>query len=255
MPRVQTLFSTKAIAMTNSTVLNNFALRHFGKYTLRPVLAGLALALYCATGFSQDWVPVYEEPQHRLVFENDQAFILNVNLPPGYVSLYHRHVIDLLYVTISGSKVWAQPLNGNRREVEVKTGDIRFSSDNHHLPQIHRVGNIGTSPFHVIGIGIKGDVSNDAVPLDGDTSGMEMVMEKPHARVYRISLEPGEKTGLHRHNLPFTQVYVTAGKFLSSAGKTMSVAAGEFLWQGGGKSHEFENVGDRTIEIVELQWR
>ncbi len=241
--------------MTDSIEFSKSAIRHLNIPMLRPVITGLALALFCVTGFSQEWVPVYEEPQHRLVFENDQAFILNVNLPPGYVSRYHKHVIDLLYVTISGSKVWAQPFNGNKREVEVKTGDIRFSSDNHQLPQIHRVGNIGASPFHVIGIGIKGDVSNDVIPLDGDTGGMEMVMEKPHARVYRIRLKPGEKTGLHRHNLPFTQVYVSAGKFLSSAGKTISVEPGEFLWQEGGKSHEFENVGDRTLDIVELQWR
>jgi quercetin dioxygenase-like cupin family protein len=222
---------------------------------LRSTIISLGLSLISFTVYSQDWVPVYEEPKHRLVFENDKAFILNVKLPPAYTSLYHKHVIDLLYVTIMGTKVWAQPLDGNKREVEVKTGDLRFSSDNHAMPQIHRVGNIGTSPFHVIGIGIKSEVSSDIVPLQGDTSGMEMVMEKPHARVYRISLKPGEKTGLHQHNLPFTQVYVSAGKFFSSAGKTISVEAGEYLWQEGGKSHKFENAGDKTIEIIEMQWR
>ena len=219
------------------------------------ILIGLGLSLGCVSAYSEQWVPVYEEPKHRLVFENDQAFILNVYLPPDYVSLYHEHKIDLLYVTIVGTRVWAQPLNGKRREVDVVTGDMRFSSDNHKLPQIHRVGNIGSTPFHVIGIGIKNEVSPDVEPMEGDTSGMEMTMEKPHARVYRISLKPGEKTGLHQHNLPFTQVHVSAGKYYSSAGKTISAEAGEFLWQDGGKSHLFENAGDTTIEIIEMQWR
>jgi quercetin dioxygenase-like cupin family protein len=234
---------------SNLVTLQKFAsLMHF-------IPIGLALSLSCVSVHAEKWVPVYEEPKHRLVFENDQAFILNVNLPPGYVSLYHEHKIDLLYVTIVGTRVWAQPLNGKRREVDVVTGDMRFSSDNHKLPQTHRVGNIGTTPFHVIGIGIKNDVSVDVEPLEGDTSGMEMTIEKQHARVYRISLKPGEKTGLHQHNLPFTQVHVSAGKYYSNAGKTISAEAGEFLWQDGGVSHQYENAGDKTISIVEMQWR
>ena len=198
---------------------------------------------------------MYEEPKHQLVFENDQAIILNVNLPPGYVSLYHKHQIDLLYVTITGTKVWAEPLNGQKREAVVKTGDLRFSSDNHSLPHIHRVGNIGPSPFHVIGIGIKNDMSSNAEPLEGDISGMELAVEKPHASVYRIILKPGGKTGLHRHNLPFTEVYMSTGKLMSNTGKTTLVEPGKFLWQAGGKSHRHENVGDKTIEIIEMQWR
>lgn len=222
---------------------------------LRPVFTGLGLTLFCITANSEDWVPVYDEPRHRLAFENDQVMILDVNLPPGYVSLYHQHQLDLLYVTITGTQVWAQPLDGNRREADVKTGDLRFSSDNHALPHIHRVGNIGTSPFHVIGIGIKSEVSGNVVPLAGDTSGLQLAMEKPHASVYRIILKPGEKTGLHQHKLPFTQVYLSAGKLVGNAGNIAMVEAGEFLWQAGEQGHSYENAGDETIEIIEMQWR
>lgn len=222
---------------------------------LRPVLICLGLSLFCVTAYSEEWVPVYKEPKHRLAFENDQVMILNVKLPPGYVSLYHEHKIDLLYITITGSKVWAQPLDGERREADVKTGDLRFSSDNHSMPQIHRVGNIGTSPFHVIGIGIKNDVSGNVVPLEGDTNGMQLAMEKPHASVFRIILKPGEKTGLHQHNLPFTEVYLSAGKLGNDTGATTLLAAGEFLWHEGGESHRYENAGNETIEIIEMQSR
>ena len=75
------------------------------------------------------------------------AMILNVYIPAGDVSLYHEYRIDLLYVTISQTTAWAQPLLGEKREADVKTGDLRFSSDNHPLPHVHRVGNItGTRP-------------------------------------------------------------------------------------------------------------
>ena len=80
----------------------------------RKCVGNLVLLLCCSALYAEDWIPVYEEPRHKLVFENDHAMILNVFLPPGYVSLYHEHRLDLLYVTIVGTKVWAEPLGGER---------------------------------------------------------------------------------------------------------------------------------------------
>ena len=217
----------------------------------------LGLTLFLPGAMAADWVPVAEEPRHRPVFENEQAIILDVNLPPGYVSLYHEHRIDLLYVTISGTQVWAQPLNGQRMNADVATGDLRFSSDNHDLPHIHQVGNVGTRPFHIIGIGRKGAVQPEpgTVAIEGDTEGLALDQQKAQASVYRIRLAPGEKTGEHRHNLPHAHVFLTDGTLSDGAGGTVPVTAGQFLWQPGGITHAYENRGDQPLEIVEMQWR
>ena len=219
------------------------------------LFGSILLALFCSVLHAEQWVPVYEEPRHKPVFENDQAMILNVFLPPGYVSLYHEHRLDLLYVTIVGTKVWAEPLGGERREADVKTGDIRFSSDNHGLPHVHRVGNIGATPFHVIGIGVKDGKPSGATALTGDTGGMTLLTEKPHAGVYRIHLQPGEKTGVHTHHLPYTRVYLTAGEVADGNGNTQQVEAGDFLWQAGGESHGYANTGAGEMTIIEMLWR
>ena len=217
---------------------------------------GSVLLAVCGSALSaQDWIPVYEEPQHKLVFENDQAMILNVFLPPGYVSLYHEHKLDLLYVTIVGTKVWADPLGEERRVADVKTGDIRFSSDNHDLPHVHRVGNIGTTPFHVIAIGVKGDKTADKAALEGDTGGMVLLTEKPHASVYQIRLQPGEQTGVHTHHLPFTKVYLSAGEISDGNGNAVQVKAGDFQWQAGGETHSHTNTGENEITVIEMLWR
>lgn len=221
----------------------------------RKYLCSLVLSLCCFALYAEDWVPVYEEPRHKPVFENEHALILNVFLPPGYVSLYHEHRLDLLYVTIVGTKVWAEPLGGERREADVKTGDIRFSSDNHGLPHVHRVGNIGTTPFHVIAIGVKGDRTGSGTALEGDTSAMIPVTEKPHAGVYRIHLQPGEETGIHTHLLPYTQVYLSAGEIADGNGNTQQVQTGDFLWQAGGESHSHVNTGAEEMTIIEMLWR
>ena len=215
----------------------------------------LSMSFIIEPALSEEWIPVYEEPRHRLVFENDHAMILDVNIPPDYVSLYHEHRIDLLYVTIGGTTVWAQPLGGEKREANVTTGDLRFSSDNHSLPHVHRVGNIGLTPFHVVAVGIKDEMSGRDSPIEGDTSGMTPDLVKPHAGVYRIRLGPGEKTGMHTHNLPFAAVNLTSGELLEENGEEKSVTAGEYHWYEAGLSHHYENTGDESIEIIEIQWR
>jgi len=219
----------------------------------------VATLLLLLSGFvhAVEWVPVAEEPRHRLVFENEEAVVLDVHLPPGYVSLYHEHKIDLLYVTIVGTQVWAEALNGQRMEADVPTGDLRFSSDNHGLPHIHRVGNVGERPFHIIGVGRKGAsvVNPEFVPIEGDTEGLLLEQEKSHAQVYRISLQPGEATGEHHHNLPHTHVFLTDGVISDGTNGATAVSAGQFLWQPGNTHHRYINKSQQVLEIVEVQWR
>ena len=220
----------------------------------RLTVTGLLLATTgCGVAGGDAWIPVYDEPKHRLVFENDDVMILDVNLPPGYTSLYHQHVLDVLYVTVSGTEVWAQPLGGDRRYADVATGDLRFSSDNHPLPHIHRVGNVGSASFHVIGVGVKSaGGQHRQPPLEGDIHGMEKVDDKPHASVYRIRLLPGEHTGSHRHRSSVTRVFRTAGTLRDPDGNLLAVKAADFLWQPAGVTHRYENAGTEAIEIVEI---
>ena len=219
---------------------------------LSMILPFLLIAAGCDSADGEDWVPVYEEPRHRRVLDNDAVMILDVNLPPGYVSLYHRHELDVLYVTVSGTRVWAQPLGGERRDADVPTGDLRFSSDNHELPHIHRVGNAGTAPFHIIGVGFKRPGAADTGLLSGDMAGMEKVAEKNNVSVYRIRLEPGERSGEHRHDSTFVRVMRTGGRLRESDGPIESLDAGAFRWETGETRHSYENAGTDAIEIVEV---
>ena len=61
-----------------------------GLVMLRNFFGSVVLSLICSALYAEDWVPVYGEARHKLAFENDHAMILNVNLPPGYVSLYQN---------------------------------------------------------------------------------------------------------------------------------------------------------------------
>ncbi|MCF7981796.1 MAG: hypothetical protein K9K86_07400 [Pseudomonadales bacterium] len=223
-------------------------------------IMGCPLLLAESSPSSVDWVPVYLEPQHKRVFENDFTEVLDVTLPPGYVSQYHQHQLNLVYITISGSHVWAQPLGGERREVNVNTGDLRFSADNHPLPHIHRVGNIGDSPFRVIGVAIKSSQNEDhanhnKLALEGDLDAFELAIENEQASVYRIKLQAGESTGEHRHNNPMMLVYTDNGRVGDMSKEGEKVVAGQFQWQPSAITHDLKNMGEMPIEIIEVQWR
>lgn len=214
---------------------------------------GPGILLSSAATGGEDWVPVYEEPRHRLVFENDEVMILDVDLPPGDVSLYHRHQLDFLYVHISGAKVWARPLGGEKRFADVPTGSLRFSSDNHELPHIHQVGNVGDTPFQLIAVGVKGAASGRADPIEGDLAKLQLVTGKRHASAWQINLAPGESSGKHRHHLPFTRVFLTGGTLREENGEMVEVKAGDYRWFPGGDSHKYENAGTEAMQIVEVQ--
>ena len=222
--------------------------------TVYQVILSLLLASIFAQVHAEEWVPVYEEPRHHLVFENEHALVLDVNLPPGYVSLYHQHVLDVLYVTIGGTTVYAQPLGGTRREAKVEVGDLRFSSDNHELPHIHQVGNIGETPFHVIAVGMKDKMVGMEHPIEGDPSGITKVMAKPHASVWRVYLKAGEKSGRHTHKLPFVEVFMNTARLKNQWGKTQHVEAGDFQWYPGDTTRQYVNAGDEDLEIILVQW-
>ena len=57
-------------------------------------------------------VPIEEEPMHKLKFENAHVRFFDVQLPPGYESLWHSHVFDGVFVNISPSETTAQDLGG-----------------------------------------------------------------------------------------------------------------------------------------------
>src|SRR6516162_2653695 len=68
-------------------------------------LFAIALAVLVISQIqAPDAVPVDQEPQHKVVFKNDFVRVLDATLPPGYVTLNHRHDVDNVSVTIANGR-------------------------------------------------------------------------------------------------------------------------------------------------------
>ena len=84
--------------------------------------------------------------------------------------------------------------------------------------------------------------------------GNRVIFENEHVRVWELAVEPGKSKGLHRHDLPYVIVPLTAGQIEieSIDGKTYrpQEQVGEAIWRDAGEVHDLHNLGDTTYRNV-----
>ena len=123
------------------------------------VLAGVvALLLSAPVLAAQTPLPVYREPRHRLVLEVGPVRVLDVQIAPGDTTLFHLHDTPFLAVRIAVSPVNAQILGagwggvGPRDHSHFYPGAIDSDTTYALQPLTHRVANVGSTAFRLIGI-------------------------------------------------------------------------------------------------------
>jgi quercetin dioxygenase-like cupin family protein len=199
-------------------------------------------------------MPAWEEPRHRLVFEKDDIRIFNTNIPAGDRSLYHRHEHPTLYVVLNVGRMRNQDLGKDWVEIPpgpgMPAGAFLFR-DYAAEPQVHRVENVGEQSFQVIGAVNLGP-GTEAAAADSGTAEV-------HNRWfdgYRFKLPAGEDSEPHRHAHPVLVVQVSAGRSCLveqgrlAAEKTVS---GAWSMHDGGAEHALRNLGDATVDLVEIE--
>ena len=198
----------------------------------------------------QQAVPVHEEPRHQLVFEDDVALILDVQIPAGDTTLYHTHADPIFYVSIGTSRTrsqvmgrdWIGPGRGPGGSPRRVFSNIRYAD----RPVTHRVNNVGDGLFRLIAVINRGhrpaaDSTGHAVgPGAVLPSKFEVEIDNHWFRSFRVVLEPGVSTTLHRHAQPVL---------------TVQVADGNWVFQEAGAEHTLDNPGDAPLELVEIEIR
>ena len=101
------------------------------------------------------FVEVYEEPRHKLVFENKDFKILDVQIKPYDTTLFHRHINPMFYVSLGWQDYSEQSINTDWNAL-AKKGLPKGKTllDSTYLAQnlIHRITNVGTKTSRLIGI-------------------------------------------------------------------------------------------------------
>jgi quercetin dioxygenase-like cupin family protein len=162
---------------------------------------------------SQAPVPVEKEPRHHPVFREGPIRILDVQIPPGDVTLYHTHDEAILYIPISISPTDTQilgqewlgvgPTDRSRFTGLVVATDTSYATK----PLTHRVKNVGDKLFRLIAITNSATPAAESRhPLPGTT-----VNSSTWYTASQLTLPSGETSGWQTALAPLVIVQPAEG--------------------------------------------
>lgn len=228
----------------------------------RQMMGGVGVIVVGLLGLGVDarqekWVPVFEEPRHHLVVDTPTLRILDIQIPPGDTTLYHRHDSAMLYVPISSSRTRNQNLGGEwsgggaaAAPAAVATpprpGRVNAPANYTEKPQTHRVNNVGTTLFRLIGIANM--TPGDAAP---STSTEKPEQENRWYRADRLVIAPGTSAPVPRHAGSVVVVMQTPGTAAVDGATWHPLnGPGDFARLEGSASATVHNRGAGEIELV-----
>lgn len=180
------------------------------KMTAKILLACLLLVsqpLFAQT--PQTVVPVEQEPLHRVVFHNKYVRIYDAEFPPGHTCLFHTHSFDNVTVVASGGKGTNEIQGMPPKQFAPINGQVFFNKATN-APFTHRLGNVGTTPLRFIAVEVLTSSASRGVPAALDTiPGHKLVLENDLMKVYRVSVDPKQSTGVRSRTLPWLRISVS----------------------------------------------
>ncbi len=198
--------------------------------SIRAALVAALLPVAGAAWAADQIVPIEQEPQHQLKFQNRHVRFSDVLLPSGYMGIYHTHIYDGVFVNIETTATRAQDLGADPQDRPPRNvGDVYFM-DYGTKPKVHRVANIGGSTYRVTDTEILHNCGG-FVPVK-DSDGQSLILENDRVRVTRLKIGPGETIALHP---PCGMlVAVTSGKlkFRAPGGEELvTLSRASFKWR------------------------
>ncbi len=197
-------------------------------------------------------VAIEQEPRHRLKFENEHVRYFDVELEPGYQSLYHWHRSDGVFVNISSSPTIAQDLGQEPvRRGERAIGET-YLIDYGTKPKAHRVSNPGTTPYHVIDTEILGGCATADPAAEGPNQ--TLLIDNPRVFVTRIILHPGESTELYAPCGMLVAVSAASISLETAAGvENADMLPAGFKWRQQGQAMKLVNTGKFVFHGVDIR--
>jgi Uncharacterized conserved protein, contains double-stranded beta-helix domain len=253
--------------MRDSATASSPSLPFFMKTQNRIPFSSLAFAVACACSpvgaqgapTTVRAVPVYQEARHHLVFENALVRVLDVRVPAKDTTDFHVHANRHIAVVIEGARSWDQKAGAVIPESASDAIPIGTVFDNAQdaIPYTHRVANVDTVAFRYIVAQLlaPSGVASSILPA---SSGLKLDHEALGARVYRVTLAPGQATPRHPHAAPGITVQVNAGMLrvegAKPEGSSVESGAGAWWWRGTGTEHVLRNAGAKPVDVVEIDW-
>ena len=210
------------------------------------------LALCAAAVHAQEPVPIEQEPQHRLKFQNEYVRFFDVELPPGYEALWHWHRHDGVFVNILPAETIAEDVGGkpSRRGWRAigETYFIGYAAQ----PKAHRVTNSDRQVYRVTDTEILQGCGRSARFVE--SPGQTLVIDNDKVFVTRIVLHPGESTELQPACSML--VAVSPGEVALDSGegrRQLTLDRAGYRWQERSTAQTLTNTGRTLFHAVDIQ--
>jgi len=98
----------------------------------------------------KDPIPVQLEPHHHPRFENQYVRVLEVLIPPGVATFFHKHIYDSVAIVIANGASQNQVFGKDWDAAgPMAAGRVRFTPDSRE-PRQHRLKNVGDATLRII---------------------------------------------------------------------------------------------------------
>ena len=198
---------------------------------------------------------------YKVLFENDDARVIEVTGKPGDKSARNAHPDHVVYA-INPGKVKFTLADGKTKEVSMKAGDVLWSAAETHESLL-----VEGKDFKVVVIELKKAPAAGAKPskvADADDQAKsaaditKVLLDNDRVRVLETNLKPGGKLPKHAHPAhvvyAFTPAKVKFTNFPDQKTTEKSMEAGQ-AFAIGPVTHTVENVGttDAHSLLVEIK--
>lgn len=224
------------------------------------------IVVLAAAGAAGAQIPVTQEPRHRVAFENASVRILDVHIPPGDVSLDHRHDFDLVTVSMADdadTRVQASGQAWGPVAPRRPLGDaavVEYAG----RPDSHRIENVGGRSLRVFAVeNLRTSGWSAHAPLVAPATTVKT--ESRAFRVYDVRLAPDSSRTLHHHAVPTVVVLVSGVAVSEPADERATVNAasgrdrldrpGQWMLIHAGESHHVARLGAGHAHVVEIEVR
>jgi hypothetical protein len=219
--------------------------------------AALALSASVPLLAQDDVVPADKEPRHVPKLVNDWVRVVDVEIPEGEQTLYHRHSLDYPYVLVTSVTLYNQIHGQEPKDVKMEAGFIGYYNAASKGAYTHRFINRGPGTFRAIGIELlKPAQAGAAKPPLSALAGVETALDNDRVGAYRIRLAPGASTGPLAIPGPSIRVAMGEGRIsekIAGEGESASdLAPAQFRFREHAITTTLTNVGDRAVELVEF---
>lgn len=230
---------------------------------MRPSALFVLLALAPGAMGAQVVVPIHEEPRHRPVYEGSELTVLDIEIPPGDTTLFHRHDAPIAYVFISPMPTNAQVLGQSWGSPDQGTGalpgtgSIIFDETYPEAPTEHRVTNLGQAPFRLIAVLNRGA---GQAPGGEEPRGAAAPYEA-EGRWFRSTHHLVASQGMwawEGHSRPVVMVQVSSGALTVQAGSGPAVdlqGPGDFVVLPPGVRAYLRNGGVEAVNLGIIEVR